>query len=156
MQLRHEPVALVLSRQALPTLDRTNAAPAAGLAQGRLRARRPRRGGARRDPDRHRSEVGLALSAHEKLAGEGHQGPRRQHAVVGALRAPATGVSRRGPAAGVSARVAVEQASTFGWERYVGDGGAIIGMDTFGASAPLKMLQQKFGFTPDVVSAPGT
>jgi transketolase len=45
--------------------------------------------------------------------------------------------------------VAVEQASTFGWERYVGPGGALIGMSTFGASAPLKELQKKFGFTPD-------
>jgi transketolase len=51
----------------------------------------------------------------------------------------------------VKARVAVEQASTLGWDRYVGDGGAVVGMHTFGASAPLKMLVEKFGFTPDAV-----
>lgn len=53
----------------------------------------------------------------------------------------------------VTARVAVEQASTLGWERYVGTSGAIIGMRTFGASAPLKELQRKFGFEPGLVAA---
>jgi transketolase len=52
----------------------------------------------------------------------------------------------------IKARVAVEQASTLGWHRYVGDGGAIVGMHTFGASAPLKLLVEKFGFTPDAVA----
>jgi len=52
----------------------------------------------------------------------------------------------------VKARVAVEQASTLGWDRYVGDGGAMVGMRTFGASAPLKQLLVKFGFTPDQVA----
>lgn len=55
--------------------------------------------------------------------------------------------------AAVTARVAVEQASTLGWERYVGVRGQIIGMHTFGSSAPLKALQQKFGFTPQHVAA---
>ena len=53
----------------------------------------------------------------------------------------------------VKARVAVEQASTFGWERYVGSAGRVIGMTTFGASAPLKALQKKFGFEPDRIVA---
>jgi transketolase len=53
----------------------------------------------------------------------------------------------------VQARVAIEQASTFGWERYVGPKGRVIGMHTFGASAPLKELQKKFGFEPDHVIA---
>jgi transketolase len=53
----------------------------------------------------------------------------------------------------VTARVAVEQASTFGWERYIGRSGRMIGMKTFGASAPLKELQKKFGFEPDNVAA---
>jgi transketolase len=52
----------------------------------------------------------------------------------------------------VRARVAIEEASTLGWDRYVGDGGAVIGMHTFGASAPLKQLVSKFGFTPDKVA----
>jgi transketolase len=51
----------------------------------------------------------------------------------------------------VTARVAVEQASTFGWERYVGTRGRVVGMHTFGASAPLKELQRKFGFEPDAI-----
>jgi transketolase len=54
---------------------------------------------------------------------------------------------------GVTARVAIEQGSTFGWERYVGLTGAVVGMRTFGASAPLKELQTKFGFTPGAVVA---
>ena len=54
---------------------------------------------------------------------------------------------------GVKVRVAIEQASTFGWERYVGTTGRIIGMHTFGASAPLKELQKKFGFEPDQIVA---
>jgi len=54
---------------------------------------------------------------------------------------------------GVKARVAVEQASTLGWSRYSGSDGCIIGMETFGASAPLKELQRKFGFTPERVAA---
>jgi transketolase len=53
----------------------------------------------------------------------------------------------------VKARVAVEQASTFGWDRYVGEAGRVIGMKTFGASAPLKELQKKFGFEPEHVVA---
>jgi transketolase len=53
----------------------------------------------------------------------------------------------------VKPRVAIEQASTFGWERYVGRSGRTIGMKTFGASAPLKELQKKFGFEPDNVVA---
>ena len=53
----------------------------------------------------------------------------------------------------ITARVAIEQASTFGWERYVGSRGKVIGMETFGASAPLKALQQKFGFEPERVVA---
>ena len=57
----------------------------------------------------------------------------------------------RAPEACIQARVAIEQASTFGWERYTGGKGRVIGMHTFGASAPLKELQKKFGFEPDQV-----
>ena len=152
MQLRHEPAALILSRQALPTIDRTTAAPASGLVRG---------GYVLVDSDAGvpdviliatGSEVGLALSAREELAGEGIG--------VRVVSMPCSELFDRQPQEyrdavlppDVRARVAIEQASTLGWHRYVGDGGAIVGMDTFGASAPLKMLQQKFGFTPDVVS----
>ena len=146
MQLRHQPAAIVLSRQPLPTLDRARYAPAAGVARGAyVLADAP--GG---PPDviliASGSEVSLAVQAHEQLLAEGirsrvvsmpsweifdHQTKEYRDSVL-----PPS----------VTARVAVEQASTFGWERYVGSGGRIIGMKTFGASAPLKALQEKFGF----------
>ena len=98
------------------------------------------------------SEVALALSARDELAAEG----------IGArvVSMPCSELFDRQPQAyrdavlppSVKARVAIEQASTLGWDRYVGDGGAIVGMHTFGASAPLKMLVEKFGFTPDAVA----
>ena len=153
MQLCHEPAVLALSRQALPTLDRTRYASAAGVAKGAyVLADTP--GG---EPEviliASGSEVSLAVQAHEKLIAEGvrsrvvsmpswdifdHQPKEYRDSVL-----PPS----------VKARVAIEQASTFGWERYVGDAGRIIGMKTFGASAPLKELQKKFGFEPDRVVA---
>src|SRR5262245_23707883 len=153
MQLRHVPAALALSRQALPILDRTKYAPASGVARGAyVLADTP--GG---DPEviliASGSEVSLAVDAHEKLRAEGirsrvvsmpsweifdHQTQEYRDSVL--------------PPA-VKARVAVEQASTFGWERYVGSNGHVIGMKTFGASAPLKALQEKFGFEPERVVA---
>ncbi len=153
MQLRHEPAVLALSRQPLPTLDRTKYASVAGVAKGAyVLADTP--GG---KPDviliASGSEVTLAVQAHEKLVAEGirsrvvsmpswdifdHQPKEYRDSVL-----PPT----------VKARVAIEQGSTFGWERYVGDSGRVIGMKTFGASAPLKELQKKFGFEPDRVVA---
>jgi transketolase len=156
MPLKHEPVALVLSRQALPTLDRTRYASAEGLRRGAyVLADAP---GSR--PEllllATGSEVALALDAYEKLTAEGvkarvvsmpsweifehycRDNPEYREQVL--------------PAA-VTARVSMEQAATFGWARYVGMDGATIGMHTFGASAPLKELQKKFGFTPDAVVA---
>jgi transketolase len=149
MPLRHEPVALVLSRQALPTIDRTRFAAASGLARGAyVLADAP---GER--PDvlllATGSEVALCVEARDQLAGE------NIHARV--ISMPSWELFEQQPVAyrdevlppDVTARVAVEQASTFGWERYAGSAGSIIGMHTFGASAPLKALQQKFGFTPE-------
>jgi transketolase len=152
MQLRHEPAVLILSRQALPTVDRTQAAPASELVNGAY---------VLVDADGGRpdviliatgSEVGLALAARDELGAEG----------IGArvVSMPCSELFDRQPQAyrdevlppTVKARVAIEQASTLGWHRYVGDGGAIVGMHTFGASAPLKELVKKFGFTPDAVA----
>jgi transketolase len=153
MQLRHRPAVLVLSRQPLPTLDRTKYAPAAGVARGAyVLADAP--GGM---PEiiliATGSEVSLAAQAHETL-------------VAGGVRSrvvsmPSWDIFERESQAyrdsvlppGVTARLAIEQASTFGWERYVGREGGVIGMHTFGASAPLKALQQEFGFTVDNVVA---
>ena len=97
------------------------------------------------------SEVALCVDVYEKLTNEGS--PRgRQHAVVGIVRAAGRCLSRQRCCRPTSrARVAVEQASTIGWERYAGLRGTIIGMRTFGASAPLKELLIKFGFTGDNV-----
>ena len=152
MQLRHEPAVLVLSRQALPTVDRSQAASASNVSRGAY-VLVDAEGG---DPDviliATGSEVGLALSARDELASDGI------HARVVSM--PCSELFDRQPQAyrdevlpqSVHARVAIEQASTLGWHRYVGDGGAIVGMNTFGASAPLKMLVEKFGFTPDAVA----
>jgi len=153
MQLRHQPAARALSRQPLPTLDRSKYASAAGVGQGAyVLADAPGS-----DPEviiiASGSEVSLAVEAHETLTGEGirsrvvsmpsweifdHQTKEYRESVL-----PPS----------VTARVAVEQASTLGWERYVGNSGQIIGMHTFGASAPLKELQRKFGFEPGRVAA---
>ncbi|ORW04049.1 transketolase [Mycobacterium kyorinense] len=150
--LRHEPAALILSRQALPTLDRSTFAPAVGVAKGAYVL-------AEADsatPDvillATGSEVHLALAAREELQADG-VGTR-------VVSMPCWELFDRQPQQyrdevlppSVRARVAVEQASTLGWDRYVGDGGAVIGMHTFGASAPLKQLVDKFGFTPERVA----
>jgi len=152
MPLRHDPVALVLSRQPLPTLDRSRYASASGLAKGGYILADPPDG----DPEviliATGSEVSLAVSAYEQLSAEGIRArvvslpswelfDRQDQAYRESVLPPS-----------VIARVAVEQASGFGWERYVGSTGAVVAMSTFGASAPLKALQSKFGFTPDAVA----
>ncbi len=149
MQLRHQPAVLVLTRQALPTVDRAKYGAASGVARGAyVLADAP---GGR--PEllllATGSEVALCLGAHEQLSKDGikarvvsmpswelfeQQSQEYRESVI--------------PPA-VTARVAVEQASTFGWAHYTGATGVIIGMRTFGASAPLKALETKFGFTPE-------
>jgi transketolase len=126
MQLRHRPALLVLSRRPLPTLDRS-------IATG--------------------SEVSLAVDAHERLIADGIRSR--------VVSMPSWDIFERETQEyrdsvlppRVTARVAIEQASTFGWERYVGTAGRVIGMHTFGASALLKALQQEFGFTVENVMA---
>jgi len=151
MQLRHVPAVLALSRQALPTLDRTKYAPATGVARGAYVLADPPGGNPEVILIASGSEVSLAVNAHETLLLQGirsrvvsmpswdifdHQTPEYRDSVL-----PPS----------VKLRVAIEQASTLGWERYVGPYGRIIGMKTFGASAPLKELQRKFGFEPERV-----
>ncbi|HEY4907931.1 MAG TPA: transketolase C-terminal domain-containing protein, partial [Methylomirabilota bacterium] len=153
MQLRHEPAVLVLSRQPLPTLDRGKYAPASGVARGAYVFTDAPGGKPEVILIATGSELSLAVEAHEKLASEGirsrvvsmpswdifdHQTQEYRDSVL---------------PPDVKPRVAIEQASTFGWERYVGTSGRVIGMKTFGASAPLKELQKKFGFEPDRVVA---
>jgi transketolase len=151
MELSHDPVVLVLSRQAMPTLDRSRYAPAAGLRRGAyVLADAP--GGA---PEvllmASGTEVSLVVAAHEQLV----QAGVRSRVVS----MPSWKLFEREPASyreevlppAVGARVAVEQASAFGWDRYVGPTGTTIAMRSFGASAPLKDLQHKFGFTPEAI-----
>jgi transketolase len=151
--LRHEPAAVALSRQALPTLDRSTLAPAAGVARGAYVLAEAGTG----SPDvillATGSEVHLALEARAELE-SGGIGTRVVSLPCWELfdRQPEEYRDEVLPPA-VRARVAVEQASTLGWDRYVGDAGTVIGMHTFGASAPLKQLLTKFGFTPDRVAA---
>ncbi|HEY2687496.1 MAG TPA: transketolase [Streptosporangiaceae bacterium] len=151
--LRREPAALVLTRQALPTLDRSALAPASGVAQGGYVLAEAGGGG---QPDAiliaTGSEVHLALEARDELEADGIR-TRVVSLPCWELfdRQPQEYRDRVLPRA-VRARIAIEQASTLGWDRYVGDGGAVIGMHTFGASAPLKQLLTKFGFTPEQVA----
>jgi transketolase len=153
MQLRHEPVILIVSRQAMPTLDRTKYASAAGVARGAYVLANTSDG----RPDvlllGTGSEVALCVQAHEQLAVEGIKSR--------VVSMPSWELFEQQPEdyrqsvipSDVTARVSVEQASVFGWGRYVGTQGQAIGMKSFGASAPLKELAKKFGFTVDHVVA---
>jgi transketolase len=153
MQLRHEPVVLILTRQNLPTLDRERYASATGLTKGAYVLADADDG----KPDvlllATGSEVSMCIDAYEQLKQDGirarvvsmpswelfdHQDQAYQDSVL-----PPE----------IIARVAVEKASTLGWTRYTGLRGHIIGMRTFGASAPLKALQEKFGFNPETIVA---
>ncbi|HEY1257667.1 MAG TPA: transketolase, partial [Stellaceae bacterium] len=148
---KHQPVCLILSRQALPTLDRTRYAAASGLARGAYVLA----DSSDEMPEviliATGSEVALCVGVYEKLRAEGVAArvvsmpswelfEQQDEAYRAQVLPPA-----------VTRRVAVEQASTLGWERYAGLRGTIIGMKTFGASAPLKELLVKFGFTPEHV-----
>jgi transketolase len=153
MELRHEPAALVLSRQAIPTFDRRRLGAASGLRRGAYTLADTQDGKPEVLLLGSGSEVTLCLTAWEQLTAAGIK--------ARVVSMPSWELFERQDAAyreavlppDVTARVAVEQASTFGWSRYVGLTGACIGMETFGASAPLKALQEKFGFTPDRVVA---
>ncbi len=152
MQQRHVPAALILTRQALPTLDRTKYSAARGLAKGAYILADAPNG----KPDilllATGSEVALCVQAYEQLGREGIKArvvsmpcwrlfEDQDRTYRDSVLPPA-----------VKARVSVEEASTFGWERYVGEQGQSVGMHFFGASAPLKSLQKKFGFTPEHVT----
>jgi transketolase len=151
MQLRHQPAALILSRQALPTLDRSKFAPASGLTQGAYVLADAVDGKPEVILMASGSEVYLAVAAYDKLKADGVKArvvsmpsweifEQQDQAYRESVLPPQ-----------VQARVSIEQASIFGWAQYVGATGRRIGMKTFGASAPLKELQKKYGFTPDAI-----
>jgi transketolase len=156
LQLRHQPAVIALSRQPLPTFDRNKYASAAGVARGAyVMADAP--GG---PPEiiliASGSEVSLIVDAHEVLASRGIRSR--------VVSMPSWDIFEHQPQsyreevlpAGVTVRIAVEQGSALGWDRYVGAAGRVIGMKAFGASAPLKELQRKFGFEPERVVAAAT
>jgi transketolase len=149
MRLHHEPAALVLSRQPLPTLDRSKYAPALGLAQGAYVLADAGDG----KPDviliASGSEVVLGIEAYEQLKAEGIKARMVSMPSWELFEQQSQEYRDKILPPEVTARVSVEQASSLGWERYVGPTGQSIGMKTFGASAPLKELQKKFGFTPE-------
>jgi transketolase len=153
MQHKHGPASLVLTRQAVPTLDRSKYAPASGVAKGAYVLADASDGKPELILMASGSEVSLCVAAFEKLTAGGVKARvvsmpswelfERQDAAYKESVLPAN----------VTARVSVEMASTFGWDRYVGPKGKIIGMRTFGASAPLKDVLKKFGFELDNVVA---
>jgi transketolase len=148
--LKHQPVVLVLTRQALPTLDRTKYAPASGVAKGAYIL-----ADSQGTPDviliGTGSEVALCVEAHEKLQGEGVKSRVVSMPSWELFEQQDEAYREQVLPRAVSARVAVEQGAAFGWERWVGLSGKVIGMRTFGASAPLKSLLQKFGFSTEKV-----
>ncbi|NMX52894.1 transketolase [Pseudomonas veronii] len=145
----HRPSCMVLSRQPLPTLDRTQYAAASGAAQGAYVLA----GAAHPEVIllATGSEVSLAVAAYEQLKGEG--------IAAQVVSMPSWELFEEQPTAyrdsvlppAVTARVVVEQAGPLGWDRYVGQTGAKVVMNSFGASAPLAKLQEKFGFTVENV-----
>jgi len=150
MELRHEPVALILTRQAVPTLDRAKYAAADGVAFGAYVLADAMDG----RPDvvllATGSEVPLCVEAYEHLTAEGIKArvvSMPSWELFERYCADHPDYRERVLPTSVAARVSVEKASTLGWARYVGASGESLGMETFGASAPLKELQQKFGFT---------
>ena len=151
MQLSHRPAVIALSRQALPTFDRRKYAPASGVARGAYVMAESLGGTPQIIVIASGSEVALAVDAYEALTSQGVR--------ARVVSMPSWEIFESQPQSyreevlppKVKARVAIEQGSVLGWDRYVGPEGRVIGMQTFGASAPLKELQRKFGFEPERV-----
>jgi transketolase len=152
-QLKHQPAALVLTRQAIPTFDRTKYGAAVGTAKGAYILADAPSGKPQVILMGTGSEVSLCVEAYEKLKAQGIQ--------ARVVSMPSWDIFEQQDAAykesvlpsSVTARVSVEMAATLGWERYVGLKGRKVGMHSFGASAPLKDLLKFFGFTVDAVVA---
>ena len=153
LQLRHQPAVLALSRQPLPTFDRAKYASAAGVARGAYVMADALGGPPEIILIASGSEVALIVEAQEALSARGVRSR--------VVSMPSWDIFEHQPQAyrdevlppDVRTRLAVEQASALGWERYVGDHGRVLGMKAFGQSAPLKELQRKFGFEPGHVVA---
>lgn len=153
MQLTHHPAALMLTRQPLPTLDRTKFAPASGVAKGAYVLADAPGGKPELIMIGTGSELSLCVAAYEQLTAEGRK--------VRVVSMPSWEIFEQQSAEyrasvlspNVTSRISVEAGSTMGWSRYVGPAGKSIGMTTFGASGPIKDVMRKFGFTADAVTA---
>jgi transketolase len=153
MRLRHQPAVIVVSRQPLPTFDRRKYASAEGVALGAYVMADPRDGAPEIILIATGSEVAVVVDAHEVLASQGIRSR--------VVSMPSWDIFEQQPQSyrdavlppAITARIAVEQGSVLGWDRYVGAAGQVIGMKTFGASAPLKALLNKFGFEPERIVA---
>ncbi len=146
------PVGLMLTRQNLPIIDRAKYAPASGIARGAyVLADAPGDGA----PDlillASGSEIDLALAAHERLTAEGVRSRVVNMASFRLFERQDAAYRESVLPAACRARLAVEAAASFGWDRWVGDAGEIIGIDRFGASAPAGTIFTEFGFTADNV-----
>ncbi len=151
MQMKHQPVCLILSRQNMPTLDRTKYGAVSGVAKGAYVLADAKDGKPEILLLATGTEVGLCIDAYEKLTADGIK--------ARVVSMPSWELFEQQPESyresvlppEVKARMSVEQASFVGWAYYTGVGAPGVGMRTFGASAPLKELQKKFGFTPEKV-----
>jgi transketolase len=153
MKLQHEPALLVLSRQAVPTFDRTKYGAASGVAQGGYILADAPDGKPEVILMGTGTEVSLCVSAYEQLKAEGVKARVVSIPSWNVFDHQSDEYKAKVLPPEVKARVAVEQASTFGWSQYVGPSGIVVGMRRFGASAPIKDLQKKFGFTTENVVA---
>jgi transketolase len=153
LALKHQPACLVLTRQPLPTLDRTRFAPASGVARGAYILADAH--------DRKPSVILIGTGSEVALCAEAYESLTREGIAARVVSMPSWELFEQQDQAyrdsvlppEATARVSVEQASAIGWDRYVGTNGAKIGMHTFGSSAPIKDLLKQFGFTPDKVVA---
>jgi transketolase len=152
-QLTHEPAAIVLSRQAVPTFDRTKYAPASGVAKGGYVLADAAGGKPELILIGTGSELSLCVGAYEQLTKEGVKARVVSLPSWDIFEKQSDSYKNEVLPPSVKARVAVEAGSAVGWSRYVGDQGSVVGMHTFGASAPLKDLLKKFGFTVENVVA---
>ena len=153
LQHKHGPSSLVLTRQAVPTLDRTKYAPASGVARGAYVVADAAGGKPEVILMASGSELSLCVDAYEKLKAEGVRARVVSMPCWELFEQQDSAYKANVLPQNVTARVSVEMASTFGWERYVGAKGKMVGMHSFGASAPLKDVLKKFGFSAENVVA---
>jgi transketolase len=152
MMHRDGPVALVLTRQKLPAIDRTPFAPASGVAQGAYVLADADGGRPQAIIIATGSEVSVAMAARELLAKDGVRTRVVSMPCWETFEAQSREYRDSVLPPAVKARVSVEAGVTFGWHRWIGDAGIAIGIDRYGSSAPGEINMEKFGFTADNVA----